>query len=85
MTEKKIIKAQLKKDKARLKELKKLDKVNGLSVEETWEYVRLQNAGTERTWKQTEKLQITALVFLGLAGVAEIISLIITILKILKS
>lgn len=71
------IKAQIKKDKARLKELRKLDKQNALSVDEKKEYVRLLNENTERTWKETERLQKVAIIILGLTGILLIVKLIV--------
>ncbi len=80
----KEIKAKLKQDKARLKELRKLNKQNALSVDETWEYVRLMNESTERIWKQVEKLEKVTFIFLGSAAVMEIVTLILTVLRALK-
>lgn len=82
--DKKAEKEQIKQDKARLKELRQLDKKNALSVEETWEFTRLLNENTKRIDKQTGKLQKIAFVFLGLAGAMEVAALAISILTVLK-
>lgn len=82
--EKKAYREQIKKDKARLKELRKLDKQNLLTEDETWEFIRLLHENTERNWKQTEKLQKVTFVFLGLSGAMEIVALVISILTVLK-
>lgn len=74
-------KAQIKKDKARLKELKRLDKKNALSKEETWEYVRLLNEETEKIDELTKKLHITAFVMCGINFIILIISLIIRFIR----
>lgn len=65
MTDRAEKKAQLKKDKARLKELKELEKIRGLSVDETWEYVRLMNENTARINKLTDKLNMANLIILS--------------------
>lgn len=74
--DKKAERAQIKKDKARLKELKGLNKKNALSVEETWEYVKLLNEDTERIDKLTKKLHVVAFVMYGIDFIILIASLI---------
>ncbi len=74
-------KEQIKKYKARLKELRKLDKQNALSEEETWEYVRLLNEDTERIDKLTKKLHIVAFVMYGVNFIILIISLIVWLIR----
>lgn len=78
------IKAQIKKDKARLKELRKLDKQNALSLEESAEYVRLLNESADRNWKSAEKLQKVTFILLGLTGALQVVSFILLILTAIK-
>lgn len=75
------LKRQIKKDKARLKELKRLNKQNALSVEETWEYTRLLNEDTDRIDKLTKKLQIVTFVINGINFIILIIALIIRFVR----
>ena len=78
------IKAQIKKDKARLKELRKLDKQNALSLEESAEYVRLLNESADRNWKSAEKLKKVTLILLGLTVALQVVSFILLILTAIK-
>ncbi len=73
----KELKNQIKKDKARLKELRKRNKRGLLTEEETWEYVRLLNAETDRRWKLTDKLQIVTFILMGLTGILLIVKLVL--------
>lgn len=68
-------KKEIKRDRARLKELKKRDKKDpdSLTEQELWEYTRLLNEDTERTWKQTEKIQKAGFVILGLNILAVLV------------
>ena len=78
------IKAQIKKDKARLKELRKLDKQNALSLEESAEYVRLLNESADRNCESAEKLQKVIFILLGLTGALQVVSFILLILTSIK-
>ena len=71
--EKAKIKAQLKKDKARLKKLRTLDKQNHLTEEETWEYINLLNEDTNRNLKQAEKIQKATFIILLMTAILLIV------------
>lgn len=79
--EKKAYRWQIKKDKTRLKELRKLDKQNLLTEDETWEFTRLLNENTERIDKLTKKLHVVAFVIYGIDFIILIASLIIIFIR----
>lgn len=82
--EKKKLKQQIKKDKAKLKELKKLDKQNALSEEETQELIQLCFESADRDWAIVDKLHIVLYVFLVATVIGQVISMVLTILIALK-